>query len=88
MSFDAKLLDIICCPVTRQPIDIMPASRLAKLNTLIQEEKIRDRSEDTVAATLEQALVTEDGKLAYPVVDGMPVLLEERSIALSQIDGV
>jgi uncharacterized protein YbaR (Trm112 family) len=88
MSFDAKLLDIICCPVTRQPIDIMPASRLAKLNTLIQEEKIRDRSEDTVAATLEQALVTEDGKLAYPVVDGMPVLLEERSIALSQLDGV
>ncbi len=88
MSFDAKLLDIICCPVTRQPIDIMPASRLAKLNTLIQEEKIRDRSEDTVAATLEQALVTEDGKLAYPVIDGMPVLLEERSIALSQLDGV
>ena len=88
MSFDAKLLDIICCPVTRQPIDIMPASRLAKLNTLIQEEKIRDRSEDTVAATLEQALVTEAGKLAYPVVDGMPVLLEERSIALSQLDGV
>jgi uncharacterized protein YbaR (Trm112 family) len=88
MSFDAKLFDIICCPVTRQPIYIMPASRLAKLNTLIQEEKIRDQSEDTVAATLEQALVTEDGKLAYPVVDGMPVLLEERSIALSQLDGV
>jgi len=88
MSFDAKLFDIISCPVTRQPIYIMPASRLAKLNTLIQEEKIRDQSEDTVAATLEQALVTEDGKLAYPVVDGMPVLLEERSIALSQLDGV
>ena len=68
-------------------MDTMGASRLARLNTLIQEARIRDRSEDTLTTTLEQALVTEDGKLAYPVVDGMPVLLEERGIALSQLDG-
>ena len=88
MSFDANLLDIICCPVTRHPMKTMPATRLAKLNALIQEAKIKDRSEDPVTAVLEEALVTEDGKLAYPVVDGMPVLLEERGIALSQLDGV
>jgi len=68
-------------------MDEMSASRLAKLNILIQEAKIRDRSENTLTTTLEEALVTEDGKLAYPVVDGIPVLLEERGIALSQLDG-
>jgi len=65
----------------------MSASRLAKLNILIQEARIRDRSENTLTTILEEALVTEDGKLAYPVVDGIPVLLEERGIALSQLDG-
>ena len=88
MSFDRNLLDILCCPLTRQPLGMMTASRLAKLNKLIQEQKIKDLSEDIVDVALEQALVTEDGKLAYPMVDGMPVLLEERCIALSQFDHI
>ena len=86
MSFDANLLDIICCPVTRQPMVAMPASRLARLNALIEEQRINDRAGNPVTAILEQALVTEDGKLAYPVIDGIPVLLEEHGIVLSQLD--
>lgn len=86
MSFDANLLEIICCPATRQPLGNLSSSRLAELNALIREEKIKDRSDDTLSAVLDQALVTADGKLAYPVVDGIPVLLEERGIALSQLD--
>ena len=88
MNFDRNLLDIICCPLTRQPLRMMTASRLAKLNKLIQEQKIKDRSEDIVDVVLEQVLVTEDGRLAYPMVDGIPVLLEERCIALAQFDRV
>jgi len=87
VKIDPNLLDIICCPVTRQPLEPMPASRLARLNASIEERNIKDRARNPVIARLEQALVTEDGKLAYPVEDGIPVLLEERGIALSQIDG-
>ena len=86
MSFDKNLLDIICCPVTRQPMGSMSAATLAKLNGLIQEQKIRDRDDAVVAEELQEALVTDDGKIAYPVVDGIPVLLEERGISLGQLD--
>ncbi len=88
MSFDRNLLDIICCPVTRLPMAAMSTSTLAKLNGLIQEQKIRNRDDAVVTEELQEALVTDDGKIAYPVVDGIPVLLEERGISLSQLDAL
>jgi uncharacterized protein YbaR (Trm112 family) len=64
----------------------MSTGALAKLNGLIQEQKIRNRDDDVLTEELQEALVTDDGKIAYPVVDGIPVLLEERGISLSQLD--
>jgi uncharacterized protein YbaR (Trm112 family) len=34
---------------------------------------------------LDEALVTDDQKLAYPVSNGIPVLLEGESISLDQL---
>ncbi|HEU4617631.1 MAG TPA: Trm112 family protein [Gammaproteobacteria bacterium] len=85
MSFDSALLDILCCPVTRLPLERMPVSRLERLNALVGERKIKNRGGATVEQALEEALVTRDGKLAYPVRDGIPVLLEDEGIELSQV---
>lgn len=85
MSFDSALLDIVCCPVTHQPLQVLPESKLALLNARIAEHKIKNREDEVVATPLEQALVTRDGRLAYPVQDGIPVLLEPQGILLTQI---
>jgi uncharacterized protein YbaR (Trm112 family) len=85
MSFDSALLDILCCPATRLPLERMPSSRLERLNALVREAKIKNRGGDAVEAPLEEALMTRDGKLAYPVRDGIPVLLEDEGIELNQI---
>jgi uncharacterized protein YbaR (Trm112 family) len=37
-----------------------------------------------VEAPLEEALITEDAKVIYPVRDGIPVLLEEQGIGTTQ----
>ena len=86
MTFDNNLLDIICCPVTRQPMSKLTGTTLARLNELVRKQKISSRDETLVSEELEGALVTDDGKLAYPIVDGIPVLLAERGIALVQLD--
>jgi uncharacterized protein len=86
MSLDRALLDIICCPVTRSPLEFLPERDLFRLNQLIAERKIRSRDDVVVEEPLEQALVTRSGKLVYPIRDGIPVLLEEHGIALSQLD--
>ena len=86
MSLDRALLDIVCCPVTRSPLELLPERDLFRLNQLIAERKIRSRDDVVVEEPLEQALVTRTGKLVYPIRDGIPVLLEDQGIALTQLD--
>jgi uncharacterized protein YbaR (Trm112 family) len=82
---DKKLLDIICCPLTKLPLQMLDSDRLARLNTAIQSGEIKNRADCNLAEKLAEALVTRDGRLVYPVRAGIPVLLEEESIDWKQI---
>ena len=59
---------------------------LDKVNSAIGEGQLVNRDGDKLDAGLAEALVTDDGKLLYPVNDGIPVLLEGESVSLDQLD--
>jgi uncharacterized protein YbaR (Trm112 family) len=84
MPVDGKLLEILCCPVSRTPLTRLEASRLERLNREIEAGKALFIGGEPVQAALEEALMTEDAKVIYPVNDGIPVLLEERGIGTTQ----
>ncbi len=85
MPIDGKLLEILCCPVSKTPLTRLPASRLKKLNEAIGRGAVQYVNGDAVPETLREALVTEDSKVVYPVVDGIPVLLGDKGIGTTQL---
>ena len=82
---DKRLLDIVCCPVTKLPLQLLDGERLTRLNAAITGGQLRNRSAQPLAETLTEALVTRDGRLVYPVRDGVPLLLEEESVDWQQL---
>ena len=82
---DKNLLDIICCPVTRLPLEILDTARLDTLNAAIRNGQVHNAADEQVADVLTEALISRDSRLVYPVRDGIPVLLAEESIQWSQL---
>ena len=84
---DRKLLDILVCPATRQPLAMLEAAGLDALNRAIVAGGVRRNDEGAQTDALREALVTRDRKTVYRVDDGIPVLLAEEGIATAQVDG-
>jgi uncharacterized protein YbaR (Trm112 family) len=85
MPIDGKLLEILCCPVSKIPLTRLPAARLKKLNDAITAGEVQYVRGEAVVHPLREALITEDSKVIYPVVDDIPILLEERGIGTTQL---
>ena len=82
---EKKLLDIICCPLTKIPLELLDSDRLERLNSAIQSGQIKNHAAKQLTDEFREALVTRDGRLVYPIRDGIPVLLEEESIDWNQM---
>ena len=76
---DRKLLDILCCPTTRQSLAMLDSQGLEALNRAIAA------GDSPQSTPLREALLTRDRKTVYRVDDGIPVLLAEEAIATTQI---
>jgi uncharacterized protein YbaR (Trm112 family) len=85
MPVDGKLLEILCCPVRKTPLIRLSPDRLKKLNEAIAAGSVQYVGGEPVEETLREGLVTEDSKVIYPVVDDIPILLEEKGIGTTQL---
>ena len=79
-EIDGRLLDILCCPITRRPLTRFATASLDQLNAAITGGEVRNHGGNVIAEPLTAALVTTEGDLVYPVRDGVPVLFEEECI--------
>ena len=84
---DKKLLDILACPVTRQPLALLETSRLKSLNAAIEAGRV-NFGEHAQTEPLREALITRDGKRVYRIDDGIPVLLPEEGLEAASIEGL
>ena len=86
MPVDRKLLDILCCPVSKTPLQALDRARLDKLNTAINAGEVQYIDGALVEKPLAEALITVDGKVIYTVEDSIPVMLEDQGIGTTQLN--
>ena len=82
MSVSQELLEILVCPETQQPVELAPDDVLRKLASSIAAGGVRTRGGNLLTEAPKEGLLREDGKVLYPVDDGIPVMLIEESIEL------
>ena len=82
---DRKLLDLLVCPASRQPLSLLDKAGLSALNSAIAAGDVKRVDGAAQTDRIDQALVTQDRKTVYRVDDGIPVLLVEEGIATAQV---
>jgi uncharacterized protein YbaR (Trm112 family) len=87
MPLDKNLLEILCCPVTKVPVAMLPEEKLKKLNDSIQKGGVRDKEGTLLEKPVEEALITEDGKTLFTINSGIPIMLEDKGIPTEQLEG-
>jgi uncharacterized protein len=79
---DPKLLEMLCCPESRQPLQPAGAELLKRVNAQIEAGRVRNRAGQPVTRPCDEGLVRQDGLYLYPVCREIPVLLINESIPL------
>ncbi|MBT3616239.1 MAG: hypothetical protein HN524_09675 [Verrucomicrobia bacterium] len=81
---DEKLLEIMCCPETHQPLAKGGSELVDDLNKRIQAGTLVDRVDEKVAEPIDGGLIREDGKILFPIRQDIPVMLIDQGIPLGQ----
>ncbi len=63
----------------------MDGERLEQMNAAIAAGRVRNHRDQRLESSLTEALIRRDGRIVYPIIDGIPILLEEESIDWNQM---
>lgn len=82
---DRKLLDILCCPTSKQPLALLNGAELAAVNRAIAAGTVARADGSPQPEAIAEGLVTHDRRTVYRIDDGIPVLLADEALAVSQV---
>ena len=80
-----KFLKLLVCPETRTPLTQADGTMVAKLNGAVARRALQNKAGRVLETPFDGALVRADGKVAYPIVDHIPLLLVDEGVALEQL---
>ena len=82
---DPELLALLVCPETQQDVALANAGELALINEAIRAGRVRTVGGNPVAQPVEGALIRADMTIAYPIRDGIPVMLVSEGLVISEV---
>ena len=81
-AVDPELLAILRCPESLQPVRLADDSTIRRLQEQARQGNLKNLQGGIIVPDFEALLVREDGKRAYLVRDGIPVMLIDEAVAL------
>lgn len=81
---DKRLLDILCDPVSKTPLKLLSKLQLEAINLGVRGNQVQFTSGKAVTQELSAGLISMDGKVAYRIDDGIPILLADEGIGTTQ----
>jgi uncharacterized protein YbaR (Trm112 family) len=86
IMIDRRLLDILCDPVTKSPVRLLSPAELEAFNRAIASGELRTEGGATVGDPASAGLITRDGRTIYRILDDIPVMLADESVATARIE--
>jgi uncharacterized protein YbaR (Trm112 family) len=80
---DKELLDMLCCPETKQDVSLADAPLVETVNRGIEAGKIKNRGGEILKEKLDSGLIRADRKFLYPVREDIPIMLIDEAIPLA-----
>ena len=79
---DKELLEILCCPETKQSVSLIDKDAVQKINDGIKSGTVVNRSGTTVKEAIDGGLLREDGKYLYPIREDIPIMLIDEAFVV------
>jgi uncharacterized protein YbaR (Trm112 family) len=79
---DKRLLDMLCCPETKEDVTLVMGNLIEDLNRRIQSGQLKNRGGEIVKETMESGLMRADKKYLYPIREDIPIMLIDEAIPL------
>ncbi len=77
-----ELLKMLVCPETRSELSVAPADLIARLNQAIASRQLINKAGEKLERKLDGGLLRADGRVLYPIIDDIPMLLVDEGISL------
>lgn len=78
------LLDILCCPETKEDLTLAEASLLEQINRQIAAGSVKNRAGQAVTEKIDEGLLRKDRKFLYPVREDLPIMLIDEALPMDQ----
>ena len=83
---DKELLNILCCPETKQDIEYIEGNVIEKINAAIKSGTLKNRGDEIVKEPIDAGLLREDRKFIYPIREDIPIMLIDEGIPFEPFD--
>jgi uncharacterized protein YbaR (Trm112 family) len=77
---DKELLDMLCCPETKEDVSLVTGEPIDKLNRLAEAGQLKNRGGETVKEKMDAGLLRADRKFLYPIREDIPIMLIDEAI--------